>query len=239
MRDFFSDIFLFIYSTLGYWQALVSGGVVTALIVVFERLSDYRLNRKTFLGLFVGVFLLVAFFLCWREEHLGRLRQEAEINRLLSAKPRLKGSFEFFQMGDDANSPGYMGVAMVMSIANVGSTPTIADHWSCNLSMVRLDGTDVIKGEVRSFPEGLAVPRGSNQPMIFGRDDALYIKTMRTPITPGAKVVGAMFCRFPNASLGNLRSSEDNALVVSFRDVIGEEHQVVLRYMNQPGMDYG
>lgn len=239
MREFASEIFLFIYSTLSYWQALVSGGVITALIAIFERLSGYRLNKKTYVGLFVGVFLVVAFFLGWREERAGRLRQEAEVNRMHSTKPRLTGDFEYFRMGSVPELPSYLGVAMVMSISNVGSTPSIADHWKCYWNMETGTGIETVQGEARAFPEGLEMPRGGNAPMTFARDDALYIKTMRSPIAPGAKVMGVMFCRFPQAALGNINSSEANNIVVEFKDVLGEKHEAKLRYLNQPGFHYG
>jgi hypothetical protein len=189
-------------------------------------------------ALFVGTFLLVAFFLGWREEHKGRLRQEAEINRMLSSKPRLQGGFEYFTMGSIAGHPLHLGVAMIMWISNVGSTPTIADSWKCYLNMETSNGTETLQGDFRAFPEGLETLRGYTGSMTFSRDDALYVKALRTPIPPGAKVVGVMFCILPKAGLGNFYSSNSNKLVVEFKDILGERHEATLRYLNQPGMRY-
>jgi len=198
--------------------------------------KHWRLRPRTYFLLFVVGFLFVAFFAAWRQEYRGRLRQEAEINKMLAVKPRLKGHVEFFNVGTSAKTPAHTSIAMVMSISNVGSTPSIADSWQCYLNMQTPQGVDVVKGEFRSFQEGLAIPRGQNQPIMFERDDALYVKAMKTPIVPGAKVVGAMLCLFQKASLNNLMSSKDNTLVVRFRDVLGEQHQVILPYLNQPNM---
>ncbi|HKG78892.1 MAG TPA: hypothetical protein VKA78_05720, partial [Pyrinomonadaceae bacterium] len=99
MRNFISEISLFIYSTLSYWQALATGGIVTGVVGLIERLSGYHLTKRAYVGLFVGTFLLAAFFLGWREEHRQRLQQEAEVNKMLSTNPRLKGDFEYFRVG--------------------------------------------------------------------------------------------------------------------------------------------
>ncbi len=239
MRQLFSDVFQFIYTILSYWQALATGGIVTGVVGLFERLSGYHLTKRAYVALFVGTFLLVAFFMGWREERAGRLRQEAEINRMLAVKPRLKGDFEYFRIGPVSGLPSYLGVATIMSISNVGSTPSIADHWNCYLNMETGNGVQTVKGEPRAFPEGLEMPRGNNNvPMLFERDDALYVKAMRTPITPGAKIVGVMFCIFPGAGLGNFRTSDANNLTVEFRDVLGERHEVKLFYLNHPGFRY-
>src|SRR5215204_1136357 len=72
-RNFISEISLFIYSTLSYWQALATGGIVTGVVGLIERLSGYHLTKRAYVGLFVGTFLLAAFFLGWREEHRQRL----------------------------------------------------------------------------------------------------------------------------------------------------------------------
>jgi Na+/melibiose symporter-like transporter len=90
VREFFSELFLFIYSTLSHWQALVSGGVITALIAVFERLSGYHLKKKTYMGLFVGVFLLVAFFMSWREERERGLAAEKDANTVREESKRAR-----------------------------------------------------------------------------------------------------------------------------------------------------
>ena len=201
--------------------------------------QKWRLTKLTYFLIFVVSALFFAFFATWRTEYNERLKLMAAIDKMYATMPRLKGEFEFFNVGTLTKNPDHLAVAMVMSIGNVGSTATIADSWTCHLHMRTPQGTeDIVKGEFRSFPEGLELPRGLNPPLIVGREDALYIKTMQTPIVPGAKVVGAMLCIFPKANVNNFESSEENTLVVSFRDVLGEQHQVVLRYMNHPGFDY-
>jgi hypothetical protein len=52
-----------------YWQSYVTGGGITALAVLYEKIANRTLPRWTYLGLFLVVFVLMSFFLAWRAEH--------------------------------------------------------------------------------------------------------------------------------------------------------------------------
>jgi hypothetical protein len=52
-----------------YWQSYVTGGGIIALIVLWEKLANRPLPRWTYLVLFLVVFVLMSFFLAWRDEH--------------------------------------------------------------------------------------------------------------------------------------------------------------------------
>lgn len=250
MRSLVSEFFLFVYSTLNQWQALVSGGVVTALVAVFERVSGYHLTKKAYLGLFVGTFLFAAFFLGWREEYRERLRQTAEINKILTVKPRLNGEIQYVQMGEVPDMPLKLGVAMIVAISNVGSIPTTVDGWDCRLEMAveANNSTYILHGEPRAVPDNFTMARAGNEPLLFGREDALYVKTMRNPISPGAKVVGVLYYTFPLEGLEHLKSSDENLMVIEFKDVLGGKHEASRQYLKEccprdykwadiPGMD--
>ena len=51
--------------------------------------------------------------------------------------------------------------------------------------------------------------------------------------------MGVMFCRFPKADVLNFGTSDENNLVVEFKDILGERHEAKLVYFNQPGFRYG
>jgi hypothetical protein len=68
MGDFFSDLFHFAIAILSYWQAYLTGGLITGVIGMVERLSHYRLTKRGYVGVFVVTFLLVSFFSAWRDE---------------------------------------------------------------------------------------------------------------------------------------------------------------------------
>lgn len=62
------DIWVFAVAVISHWAAYLTGGVVTALVVAIERLTDWKMSKKWFVIIFCGVFILVSFFLTWREE---------------------------------------------------------------------------------------------------------------------------------------------------------------------------
>jgi hypothetical protein len=106
MPQIISDFFLFIYTTLSYWQAYATGGVVTGVVGLVERLTKWKLTKRVYLSLFVGVFLFVSFFMGWRDEREERLRQQAEVSKLLQNKPQLRGEIQYFRSNtvDDGSS---------------------------------------------------------------------------------------------------------------------------------------
>lgn len=63
------EILAFGWAVLSYWQALVTGGVVTALLEVAQRLFGWEIRRRHYFWLFVVAYFLAAFFLAWRDEH--------------------------------------------------------------------------------------------------------------------------------------------------------------------------
>jgi len=64
-----SEVLKFVGAVIGHWQGYVTGGVVTGLIYTVERLTNWKLKRWMFAVLSLGVFLLVSFFLAWRDQY--------------------------------------------------------------------------------------------------------------------------------------------------------------------------
>jgi hypothetical protein len=69
MHSFWPDVFDFFVAYLSHWQSYATGGVVTGVIAVGERLSGKQLPKKVYATIFVGIFSLVAFFLAWRDQY--------------------------------------------------------------------------------------------------------------------------------------------------------------------------
>src|ERR1039458_3688116 len=69
-----SEIITFLMAVLSHWQGYVTGGVVTGLIYTIERLTNWKMSRRMFAVLFLGVFLLVSFFLAWRDRYREALQ---------------------------------------------------------------------------------------------------------------------------------------------------------------------
>ncbi len=62
------EISEFINSVFAHWLALVTGGILVALVFVVEKLTNWKPPRSVYVGLLL-VALLPASFLAWRDEH--------------------------------------------------------------------------------------------------------------------------------------------------------------------------
>ena len=63
------EIALFAWNVLMHWQAFATGGIITAILLVFEKLFALTLSKQNFIIIVIGVFFLAAFFFTWRDEH--------------------------------------------------------------------------------------------------------------------------------------------------------------------------
>ncbi len=73
----------FLWACISRWGSYATGGVVTGLIHVYERLSSRTLPRRTYFLIFVVTFSIAACFMAWREQY--ERAQNAE--KALSQKP--------------------------------------------------------------------------------------------------------------------------------------------------------
>jgi len=69
-----SEVIKFLSAVLGHWQGYVTGGIVTGLIYTIERLTEWKMPRWMFAALSLGIFLLVSFFLAWRDQYREALQ---------------------------------------------------------------------------------------------------------------------------------------------------------------------
>jgi septal ring factor EnvC (AmiA/AmiB activator) len=72
----------FLWMVFSKWQGYVTGGGITALLVVGERLAGKTLPKKVFVAIFVLSFLLVSMFVAWREEYTSAEWRGGEVSRL-------------------------------------------------------------------------------------------------------------------------------------------------------------
>jgi hypothetical protein len=75
------DLARFVVAVVSHWQAYVTGGAVTGVVTLIERLTAWKLPKWAFAALFVGVFLLASFFLTWRDEYLRANTLQATLNQ--------------------------------------------------------------------------------------------------------------------------------------------------------------
>jgi hypothetical protein len=67
-----------------YWQSYVTGGGITALAALYEKVADRPLTRSSYLVLFLVVFVLMSFFLAWRDEHRAARQLDDQARSLIA-----------------------------------------------------------------------------------------------------------------------------------------------------------
>jgi hypothetical protein len=82
------DIGQFVVAVVSHWQAYVTGGAVTGLLIVVERLSGKILPKKA--AIFLGFFLLVSLFLAWDDEHQRADRLQEALNAKPASPPQVQ-----------------------------------------------------------------------------------------------------------------------------------------------------
>ena len=103
MHKFFEEIGLFVWAVIAHWQSYVTGGVVTAIVTLFERKLNKTLVWKYYAIIFLASAGLVAVFYAWHDEHQNAqilINEKAEVyNKLGACSSDLtiaKGRADFF-----------------------------------------------------------------------------------------------------------------------------------------------
>lgn len=68
MSNWFSQLGLFIFAVFAHWQALATGGIVTASVGVYERKRRTSISWESYV-LIIGAFCLYSVFAAWQDEH--------------------------------------------------------------------------------------------------------------------------------------------------------------------------
>jgi hypothetical protein len=85
------EVWRFIVAVIGHWQGLVTGGLITALVLGYVVVSGQQLPRWFYLVLFLAVFFPMSCFLAWRDEHRMAARFEADQDETAVARHRAEG----------------------------------------------------------------------------------------------------------------------------------------------------
>jgi len=81
MPDFWGELLRFIKEFFSHWQSYATGGVVTGIIGIVERLSDKRLSKRAYFSVFVVTFSMAAFFMVWRDQFERAEGLQARLNQ--------------------------------------------------------------------------------------------------------------------------------------------------------------
>lgn len=80
MHATLAELWEFTWAVFSYWQSYVTGGLITAIVRLCEKLTSKALPRRMYLVMFLVVFLVMSFFLAWQDEHRlrGKLAEQLE-----------------------------------------------------------------------------------------------------------------------------------------------------------------
>ncbi len=81
-----SDLWDWFWSVANQWQVLVTGGFVTAALVLYQSKSGITLPWSVTRWIFL-VFLVIAFFLAWRDQKDSARKAQSEVDRLSTVRP--------------------------------------------------------------------------------------------------------------------------------------------------------
>lgn len=225
MAQIVSDFFLFLYSVLSYWQAYATGGLVTAIVGLFERFTEYRLTKKAYLSLFVVTFLLVAFFFAWRDEHAQSaafVKRVAELEVALQKEtqkhtPDIRVTVEDAFAGIVLDGSGDdTGLIFYLAVKNVGQMPSVVDEYGLALNV---PGVGTIAPDKVPITKPFTLRSPSGEVVNIDPSNAIYEKTLR-PIPPGGMEKGIFVFIARNVRDSQLYNGADYKLL--WRDVTGQ-----------------
>jgi hypothetical protein len=218
MGSFISDLFLFIYTVLSYWQAYVTGGVITAVVGIFERLTDTRLAKRAYVWLFVITFLLASFFLAWRNEHISLQNIKQELSREKDQNaPKLGGHIEQVIITEGTDSNGSQ-VFILLSIGNTGGTSIVEDF----LLKIKLTDFDHDVG-AKDFPgETISLLDEKKSKVTIHPQETMKTKEGK-PIERGYKMRGWLMFPVEGVKPELIRRPKTQ-FTISFKDVWGQTH---------------
>jgi hypothetical protein len=107
-----SEIIVFALAVVSHWQGYVTGGAITGLVALVERLFDWTMPKWAYGVLYLGVFLLVSFFLAWRDQY-------HEAQRVPVLQSQLEDRDH--QISDLKNKPAQIQVNVPGTVVNLPS----------------------------------------------------------------------------------------------------------------------
>lgn len=242
MGDFFSDLFHFAITILSYWQAYLTGGFITGVIGLVERLSHYRLTRRGYVGVFVVSFLLVSFFSAWRDEHRSVEEAHKKIvdletqfkndrekadkknsdleEQFKKTTPHLQGRIASYVTG--VYDPERLPIVGLFTIVSNTGIPSVAEGW--RLDVQTKEVTQSFKASL--FMKNFPIPASGSSPAIVIRPQDMIYEKATNPIPTGGTIRGWLI--FALHGLEPSQLQPNTKLTLRFRDVLGQESSTSL-----------
>lgn len=186
--EFINDIFTFGYNVMSYWQSYITGGIVAAVVVLYERLTKHAFsNRAIVVG--VMVFLLTSFFMAWRAEYHAHISSEKElIDERDRNAVKLRGEIVQITSGSDMINKEKIVVLLAVVIRNAG-VDSVAINYRAKVSF----GNQATNIDPTVLPDDGFTLRDKKGKAIrvFSQSDSIYEKTL-IPIKRGEIKAGVL-----------------------------------------------
>jgi len=219
-------------AVLGQWQALVTGGIVTALFIAVQSYRgkpfSWRVSRWIFLA-----FLVAALFLAWRAQRIAFRNAQtelADIKRELNRErdrnaPKLIGEIGQTLTFDVQLPDGRAaGLLLWVSIRNLGMDSVVTDY---DVTLNFPDGR-TLRPQSAMVPKNIVLS-DLGMSMKDASAGALYEKTIESPIVHGGSRSGLLLFTMRGVRSDDLRIP-GTRLVLSFRDVIGRPYTASMQF---------
>jgi hypothetical protein len=176
-----SDIIVFAIAVVSHWQGYVTGGAVTGLVALVERLSGWTMPKKVYAALYVGVFLLVSFFLAWREQYRAALTVPAlqaqlqdRDNTIADLKQRPQQPVIVMPPNAPTQGAYVMARKMVISPYEIGKYVALSSE--C------INVTNITADDVSCIYKTYVVPVDSRYGMVLPQDEEKAFNQFRKEI---------------------------------------------------------
>jgi hypothetical protein len=135
--------------------------------------------------------------------------------------PRIVAKIDSIILGTDPYRSTRTMLVLVISARNAGM-PTILEDW--RVSAALNDGR-VLSGELQRIPDSITFGSPDHDALQYFGKDAIYEKTLMTPIPTGGIVRGILWARFDGFSSAQF-SSTTPRISVTFDDVAGQKYAI-------------
>ncbi|MBZ5503336.1 MAG: hypothetical protein LAN59_14080 [Acidobacteriia bacterium] len=241
-----SDIRVFLLAVILRWQSYVTGGVLTALVVLVERLFDWKMPKKTYAALFIVGCLLVSFFLAWRDQYREALRVpslEQQIANLKAKPPQIQVTVPTPIVNIPPQmaymSPADLGIArpnyriggnIAASATCQNISPSIVAE---NAGCVR--GLRVVETQLNALNQPIVTQAVQDKTYRQFQRDIASIEIQRRSYGPGEKAFGNVFSPTVDESLDEaFRRGSKTVLFLgaySWKDGLGEHTNEICAWL--------
>jgi hypothetical protein len=238
-----SDLLEFLAAVFWRWQGWAGGGGVGGAVVVivgiYDRVSGDSLSKQMYIAIFLGAFLLGAFYLAWRDEHQKVSVAQASINDLHAQLADLKNpDFRIEIQGNSVGlieqRPDLSAVTLFVSITNVGA-PSVARDWRLAVKRPGIDEPIVAKSIVPPTRGDVTLGRENDSPLIIAASEELAAKTAQMPLTRGEARVGYLLYAIEGVP-GAILRAEQTRLTLTVSDVHGRRYSAESLRSGKPGL---